>query len=336
MSPEKKRDFEAEWPLLSRRLRFFLGRKKVPHAQRDDLIQETALRLYKMWDSVDRTRPAWALTVTIALNLLRDEYRRAGHADIVAELPEIAQPYDVEQAGLARIELKKVRAAMTEMSAEHRSALLAEIGQHDGAASISGEKMRRLRARRKLTQLMERVSAVVLFPLRRVSDLIHGLVGMKEALAQSASCVLCGVLGVGAVLAIPAPPARSATPSTAVPRLEVSVADKRAADLPDEAKLISRATRARERALSAVAAERKAAARKRAAREGRAERAQPLGVDPDDVTDRLPETNTPHNVLPEVRGRGAPRVPDPPTDQPVDPDRTVRAVTQTATKLLAP
>ena len=59
MSPEKKRDFEAEWPLLARRLRFFLGRKHVPHAQQDDLIQDTALRLYKMWDSVDRTRPAW-------------------------------------------------------------------------------------------------------------------------------------------------------------------------------------------------------------------------------------------------------------------------------------
>lgn len=77
MSPDKKRDFESEWALLATRLKSFLSRKNVPAGKHDDLIQETALRLYKIWDTVDRARPAWALTVTIALNLLRDEYRRA-------------------------------------------------------------------------------------------------------------------------------------------------------------------------------------------------------------------------------------------------------------------
>ena len=341
MSPEKKRDFEAEWPLLSRRLRVFLGAKKVPYTQQDDLIQETALRLYKMWDSVDRTRPAWALTVTIALNLLRDEYRRAGHADIVAELPEIAQSYDLEQASLARIELKRVRTAMLEMSPEHRSVLLAEIGQHNDDSGCTGEKMRRMRARRKLTQLMERVSGVVLFPLRRLTDLGHGLAGMREAFAQSASCVLCGVLGVGAVLAMPAPAARSATRSSEVPpRVERVLSE--AAEISHsrhETVLLDRAAKAQARARA-----QESAAKRRAERSGVASRKpgapepEPL-VDPEDVTDRLPKGAVqppPVPPTPKTPTPAPPTLPSPPSDEPIEPARVVREVAAVATKALTP
>lgn len=207
MSPEKKRDFEAEWPLLARRLKLFLNRKKVPVPQQDDLIQETALRLYKMWESVDRSRPAWALTVTISLNLLRDEYRRAGHSDIVADLPDIPQSYDVERAGLARIELGRIRTALAEMTPAHRSALLAEVG-HPSQVSADGgcDKMRRMRARRKLTQILERVSAVLVLPTKRLAEAGHALLGMKEPFVAGASCVLCAVLGVGVAVSIPLTP----------------------------------------------------------------------------------------------------------------------------------
>lgn len=203
MSPEKKRDFEAEWPLLAKRLKSFLARKKVPASKQDDLIQETALRLYKMWDSVDRNRPAWALTVTIALNLLRDEYRRAPHADVVADLPDIAQNYDVERAGIARVEIGRVRQALAEMSPAHRLVLLAEVGHPSGVIDAGAEKMRRMRARRKLTEILERVSAIFVLPARRLADLAQAMVGAREGLMAGMSCVLCTVLGIGVAVTVP-------------------------------------------------------------------------------------------------------------------------------------
>jgi hypothetical protein len=203
MSPEKKRDFESEWPLLAKRLKSFLGRKNVPATKQDDLIQETALRLYKMWDTVDRNRPAWALTVTIALNLLRDEYRRAPHADVVAELPDIPQNYDVERAGLARVEIGRVRQALAEMSPAHRLVLLAEVGHPSGVIDAGAEKMRRMRARRKLTEILERVSAIFVLPARKLGDLAHAIVGVREGLLTGVSCVLCTVLGIGVAVTLP-------------------------------------------------------------------------------------------------------------------------------------
>lgn len=202
MSPEKKRDFESEWPQLATRLRSFLGRKNVPVTKQDDLIQDTALRLYKMWDTVDRNRPAWALTVTIALNLLRDEYRRAPHADVVSELPDIPQNYDVERAGLARVEIGRVRQALAEMSPAHRLVLLAEVG-HPAGVIDAGAKMRRMRARRKLTEILERVSAIFVLPARRLADLAQAMVGARDGLVAGVSCVLCTVLGIGAAITGP-------------------------------------------------------------------------------------------------------------------------------------
>ncbi len=209
LSPEKIRDFEAEWPLLARRLRLFLGRKKVPANQIDDLIQETALRLYKMWESVDRSRPAWALTVTIALNLLRDEYRKAVHADVVSDLPDIPQSYDVERAGMARIELGRVREALARMTPAHRSVLLAEVGYGTVVVEPAGDKMRRMRARRKLTQLLEQVSAIFVLPARKFADAMHAVLGVKDGLVAGTSCLLCAVLGAGIAVTVPLVPERA-------------------------------------------------------------------------------------------------------------------------------
>ena len=203
MSPEKKRDFESEWPLLAKRLKSFLARKNVPATKQDDLIQETALRLYKMWDTVDRNRPAWALTVTIALNLVRDEYRRAPHADVVAELPDIPQNYDVERAGLARVEIGRVRQALAEMSPAHRLVLLAEVGHPGVVVDAGAAKMRRMRARRKLTEILERVSAILVLPARRLADVAQAMIGAREGLMAGVSCMLCTVLGIGVAVTVP-------------------------------------------------------------------------------------------------------------------------------------
>lgn len=213
MSPEARRAFEAEWSVLSRRLRLLLVRKRVQPSLHDDLVQETAVRLLSMWNTVDRRRPLWPLTVTIALNLLRDHGRAIQRDDPVAEVPELQSVHDVEAAGLARIELDRVLRAMAELTGSQRSALLKEVGAHAAAKTPdeSGDKMRRMRARRKLKLALEKVSGLVGLRVRRVSELIEGVLAVKEGAASAASCAFCLVMGIGAAIATPA----ALTPSAA-------------------------------------------------------------------------------------------------------------------------
>ena len=345
MSPEKIRDFEAEWPLLARRLKLFLGRKKVPASQVEDLIQETALRLYKMWDSVDRSRPACALTVTIALNLLRDEYRKAGHADIVSDLPDIPHSCDVERVGMARVELGRVRDALALMTPAHRSVLLAEVGYGVLAAEPAGDKMRRMRARRKLTQLLEQVSAIFVLPTRKLSDAIHGMLGLRDGLVAGTSCLLCAVLGTGIAATVPLIPERAEARST----LRVATAAQQAwaaveagsrvllADAP------STATRAGSSTTRATRTTRRAALR------------PPAGTD-DSSLPQLPGSTGDQPGVPEVGPNGVavpepPEAPDPapppapapaplappsvPGTNPSDSDELEQTVTQLTAKVRA-
>lgn len=63
--------------------------------------------------------------------------------------------------------------------------------------------MRRMRARRKLTEILERVSAIFVLPARRIADLAHAMVGVREGFMTGASCILCTVLGIGVAVTVP-------------------------------------------------------------------------------------------------------------------------------------
>ncbi|MFN2527058.1 MAG: RNA polymerase sigma factor [Actinomycetota bacterium] len=209
MSPESKRAFERSWPELERRLHAFLNNKNVPLCKREDIVQETGLRLFGMWERVDPARPTWRLAVTIALNLLRDEARRNGRREILGPVPEMATDYDVEEAGLARLELDRVRRALAELSSVHRSVLLRELG--DGA-EIAGRganaiKMLRLRARRELTALLSRTECGIALAgtriRQRVADARAFVDGMFVRLSgDEGTAPTVGAVGL-AVLALP-------------------------------------------------------------------------------------------------------------------------------------
>ena len=202
-------------------------------------MQETALRLIKMWDRVEpRLLPSLATTIT--LNLLRDESRRRKTQDILAEIPELAEPGTVEAAGLARIELEKVRTAMTQLSPAQRSALLREIG--DTAASFPGtpdaEKMLRLRARRKLQAAIQKVSGLLVLRVRKIAEVLQAAGNGREALVQGLSCVGC--VAIGLMIAVPGGSLVQSARADTLPRagagksalstLGVSVSAKRVVD----------------------------------------------------------------------------------------------------------
>ena len=215
MSPDAKRQFEAQWPLLERRAKAFLTRKRIPACDQEDLLQETAMRLLGMWDSIDQSKALWPLTSTIVLNLIRDRSRCAPRHDTVALLPEVESPHDVERTGLARIELDRVRRAMGHLSTTHRSVLMQEIHWSDRSIATPAEKMLRMRARRKLRSILEKVSGLVVLRSRRLFELGDKVFALRDGAVTTASCVLCLVLGAGGVLVAPSAltPKASARPA---------------------------------------------------------------------------------------------------------------------------
>jgi DNA-directed RNA polymerase specialized sigma24 family protein len=156
-----RQSFEAEWPPVARRLQIALQHRKVPRAMTEDLVQETGLRLFVIWDRVDPDRDIWPLALTIALNVLRDHIRMQTRRNQIA-IPDAQIDHDTEVIALARVELEQVHAALDQLTAGQRSALLAEIGAAEQPdESASSLKMLRLRARKRLRTLIDDASAGV-------------------------------------------------------------------------------------------------------------------------------------------------------------------------------
>src|SRR5689334_3945351 len=92
--------FAEEWPVLVPKLKAALARAGAPVADRDDLVQETAMRLLGMWASVDGDRAVGALARTIALNVWRDQWRKTGRREVVGEAVDQVAACDTERAAL--------------------------------------------------------------------------------------------------------------------------------------------------------------------------------------------------------------------------------------------
>lgn len=161
MTSDQQRQFEHMWPALSARLHRLLSRKKVSPWLAEDLVQETGLRLIRMWPEIDQAKPIWPLTATIALNLFRDELRRAGGKESVQTLPDSPSSENVEERGMARVELRAVGGALAQMPAPQRDAILADLSAGAAAPPLaSSARMLRMRARRRLQHLMDHASVL--------------------------------------------------------------------------------------------------------------------------------------------------------------------------------
>lgn len=211
MTSEDKKRFESQWPAVAARLDRMMARRGVPAHRREDIVQETGLRLLRSWDRVDAARPLWPFTVTIALNLMRDEARKGLFSEVPCELPDHKDDSDVESLGLARLEIRRAGLALSKMEPGQRNVLLAEVepSAYQPAGSPAAVKMLRMRARRKLALLMQQVSALSLasvaaikragrfgqmFPFSRASE---------GALTSAVCGVLCVVAFTGAVSLAP-------------------------------------------------------------------------------------------------------------------------------------
>jgi hypothetical protein len=152
-------DFAEVWGRIYPRLTSFLRGRGAVGMSEEDLAQETAARLLAMWPKVD-PKTAWPLTVTIALNLIRDGYRTRRDILPLEEVGESVSLSDTEAQVMSRIELSRVGRAMRSMNPRYRTSLLNAV-QDDAVHAAEPHRMVRARARRQLLERLERVSAVV-------------------------------------------------------------------------------------------------------------------------------------------------------------------------------
>lgn len=204
MTTQVESSFEAVWPDLERRIHRFLSSKKVPDSQREDVVQETGLRLYRMWDQVDPAGSPIGLALTIAMNIVRDNARRDSHRQVVEIEPDVPAICDVERSGLARLELSRVRRALSELTPAQRSVLLSELdrNQRPPEASAAAIKMLRMRARRNLSAILERAGCgVVVARFRRFFGLPQRVILPRDLtkVEQGMASSLAGVMAAAAI-----------------------------------------------------------------------------------------------------------------------------------------
>lgn len=158
--PPTSFDLERDWPALSARVRAKLAASNVPAALRDDLVQETGLRLIELKDKLDPTRSVSALAGAIAMNLLRDHLRRESRLDPIAGVDVPAEVEDLENEVIARDEWRRVCAAIQRLNPEQKAALLAEIGAAapPPGRSATAVRMLRMRGRKQIHALLEEMS----------------------------------------------------------------------------------------------------------------------------------------------------------------------------------
>ena len=200
--------FADIWPAMSDRLRRTLTARGVPAQDRDDVIQETGLRVYRAWADIDPLRPIWPFVVTVALNVWRDLLReRAGRATRSwAEDVEVRDHHDVERAVLARQELASVGAAMRVLPQEQRRLLLA-TDELNGVVRplLPAERVARMRARKQLARAVGRASAVVALIWVRRPLRSGALIATAYVTAMAAAVFTAPVAPAGPGDFVPAP-----------------------------------------------------------------------------------------------------------------------------------
>ena len=225
MATAPVRTFEDEWPPLAARLAAFLSHKGVAPCNIDDVVQETAVRLWSIRDRFDPRRPLWPLVVTIALNLLRDEARRSGR-ELCGVIPEISSEDDVERSALARVQLRQVEESLAQLTPQRRNALLAELGyQRTWGPQVRANKMVRMRARRALRELLEKKSVgwAIALRLRKLSTALQHAVGPQGLGAASDNLAASlGALAALGLLTLPTTADATASPTTDGPALSAA------------------------------------------------------------------------------------------------------------------
>lgn len=205
-----RESFDDAWPALAERLRRTLTARGVPAQDRDDVVQETALRVYRSWGRLDPNRPVWPFVITVGINIWRDVIReRTGRIAQChpTEHIEITADQDVERDVLARQELANTVVAIRSLAPEQRRLLLATEEFGDTVRPLrAAERVARMRVRRQLARAVGRVSAALALLWLRRPARSTGVVATAYAGAIAAAALTAPAMApMPAISAVPTP-----------------------------------------------------------------------------------------------------------------------------------
>lgn len=200
-------DFGAAWAELEPHLRRSLS--AAPAHVVDDVLQETSIKLLRVWESIDHDRPALPLAVTIARNTLRDELRRMARHSHDELWDEARVRDDLDAVVSARLELARVGSELTRLTPGQRAALLTEVGGGTRSPDTPKVKMLRSRARARLRELVAQAGGFVVTGVARLrsSAAERAAAGAPEIgiLAQAFLFAVVAVGSAGVVVDGPGP-----------------------------------------------------------------------------------------------------------------------------------
>jgi RNA polymerase sigma factor (sigma-70 family) len=148
--------FCMAWRAIAPGLARYLRRRGVVPDDVEDVVQETALRLFVVWPRIDSEASVEPLARTIALNVWRDHLRTRAARDVrVADVPDMPDAAAcVERTVLARVELARVVAVVRLLPREDRAALAVGTARALGVScerpATAADRMRLMRCRRAL------------------------------------------------------------------------------------------------------------------------------------------------------------------------------------------
>lgn len=223
--------FDTEWSQVSKRIGGTLARRGVAASDREDILQETALRLFRSWDKLDETRPVEPYARVIANNVWRDALRRGPKEDPVEQLPEIVSaPDSVEHVCEVRDEFSRVRRALGAMRLDQSRLLYAvaaeEAGDVPAAPATDAVRMARMRARRQLRVALEVASGLVAAFWAGVCRIGRG--GLNNPVPVTMVSAAAGAI---LVLLAPVPDGGATQPESPAPTQTIVVAGGTAAEL---------------------------------------------------------------------------------------------------------
>ena len=205
-----RESFDEAWPALEERLRRSLTARGVPAQDRDDVVQETALRVYRSWTGLDPNRSVWPFVITVAVNFWRDIIRertgRIAQVHPTAHI-EVTADLDVERDVLARQELARTVVAIGQLAPEQRKLLLASEEFGDTVRPLRpAERVARMRVRRQLARTVGRASAAFALIWLRRPGRTSGAVATAYAGAIAAAMLTTpAMVTTPAITALPSP-----------------------------------------------------------------------------------------------------------------------------------
>ena len=195
--------FETAWAEIGPWLQRYLCSRKLDSFTSEDIVQETAFRVFRRWDEIDHERSLKPLSVTIAMNLVRDRARRSKR-EALTDVPESTSSDDVEATALARLELARVGKALNCLSQDQQRLVTYELRAKDAhlpSRSEAAVKMARLRARKKLISAMKTTSVLTAAAWLKLKETVS-LRG-ENAVALGAAAAILATVPFGAATSLP-------------------------------------------------------------------------------------------------------------------------------------